>query len=250
MIRKEKAISLKLAQFVVLVTMPLTGSAMSAPITPPTSAISADSARKLASTLLGWKPSVSSTAISGLLRGHGGVHRVDRSEHGAERHDAGDHDREGLEDRAQELRLLGVEIRLAVHVHRDPLVGLQGALGLLEGARVLEPERQGLERLPPEHRQHLLVLAPDLRLERRAAGREAADHGPVAAAEAQGLADRRCDRSDRPSSPRRRPRTCRTQAAARRRSRGWRAPTRPRGSRRAPPRWRARSCRSPSAAVE
>jgi len=66
-IRKEKAISLKLAQLVVLVTMPLTGRAMSAPITPPTSAMSADSARKLASTLLGWNPSVRSTAISGLL---------------------------------------------------------------------------------------------------------------------------------------------------------------------------------------
>src|SRR4051794_33140491 len=44
--RKLKAISLKLAQLVVLVTIPLIGNASSAPITPPTIAISADSARK------------------------------------------------------------------------------------------------------------------------------------------------------------------------------------------------------------
>src|SRR5439155_7014018 len=63
--RKAKAISLKLAQLVVLVTMPLIGSAIRPPITPPAAAISADSATKLASTLRGGKPRVRSTAISG-----------------------------------------------------------------------------------------------------------------------------------------------------------------------------------------
>src|SRR5207253_1548382 len=64
--RNANATSLKLAQFVVLVTTPLIGSASRHPTTPPNSAITADSARKLASTLRGWKPSVSSTAISGV----------------------------------------------------------------------------------------------------------------------------------------------------------------------------------------
>ena len=64
--RKANAISLKLAQFVVLVTTPLIGSANRHPMMPPTKAINADSARKLASTLRGWKPRVSSTAISGV----------------------------------------------------------------------------------------------------------------------------------------------------------------------------------------
>ena len=63
--RKLKAISLKLAQFVVLVTIPLMGNASRPPITPPIAAMRADSTRKLASTLRGRKPSVSSTAISG-----------------------------------------------------------------------------------------------------------------------------------------------------------------------------------------
>src|SRR5947208_8281414 len=64
--RNANAISLKLAKFVVLVTTPLIGSASRQPITPPTNAITADSARKLASTLRGWNPSVRSTAISGV----------------------------------------------------------------------------------------------------------------------------------------------------------------------------------------
>src|SRR6185503_990445 len=63
--RKLKAISLKLDQFVVLVTMPLSGSANRHPSTPPISAMNADSARKLSSTLPGLKPSVRSTPISG-----------------------------------------------------------------------------------------------------------------------------------------------------------------------------------------
>ena len=115
--------------------MPFTGSAISAPITPPTSAISADSARKLASTLLGLEAEGEQYRDLRAARGHGRVHRVDGAEHGAERHDAGDHDRQGLEDRAQQLRLLGVEVGLAVDVDGDPLVGLQRPLGLLERAR-------------------------------------------------------------------------------------------------------------------
>src|SRR5262245_14635545 len=63
--RKLNAISLKLDQFVVLVTMPFNGSANRHPSTPPISAIKADSARKLNNTLPGLKPRVSSTPISG-----------------------------------------------------------------------------------------------------------------------------------------------------------------------------------------
>jgi len=49
-IRKLKATSLKLAQLVVLVTIPLTGSAIRHPTTPPMAAITADSIKKLVST--------------------------------------------------------------------------------------------------------------------------------------------------------------------------------------------------------
>src|SRR2546426_1700333 len=51
--RKLKAISLKLAQLVVLVTMPLMGSANRHPAAPPAAAMIADSSRKLARTLRG-----------------------------------------------------------------------------------------------------------------------------------------------------------------------------------------------------
>src|SRR5438093_219956 len=63
--RKLNAISLKLDQLVVLVTMPLSGSANRQPSSPPMTAMNADSARKLSSTLAGRKPRVSSTPISG-----------------------------------------------------------------------------------------------------------------------------------------------------------------------------------------
>src|SRR5947207_2286651 len=63
--RKLNAISLKLDQFVVPVTMPLRGSAKRQPRMPPMTAMNADSARKLTRTVHGLKPSVSRTPISG-----------------------------------------------------------------------------------------------------------------------------------------------------------------------------------------
>ena len=64
--RKLNAISLKLAQLVVLATNPFTGNAIKQPIRPPMAAMIADSTRKLANTLRGWKPNVNRTAISGV----------------------------------------------------------------------------------------------------------------------------------------------------------------------------------------
>src|SRR5437016_7979177 len=64
--RKLNSISLMLAQFVVLATNPFTGKAIKQPIRPPMAAMIADSTRKLANTLRGWKPNVNRTAISGV----------------------------------------------------------------------------------------------------------------------------------------------------------------------------------------
>ena len=74
----------------------------------------ADSTRKLASTLRGWKPSVSSTAISGA-RDETAAYIVFTAPNTAPTAMiARDHDREDAEDAAEQLRLLGVERRLAV----------------------------------------------------------------------------------------------------------------------------------------
>ena len=71
-----------------------------------------------------------------------------------------------------------------MHVDLKPLVRLQRTLGFVERLRILETERHGLEHLPAKHRHELLVLAPDLRLEGRAAGAELTDHVPIATREA------------------------------------------------------------------
>src|SRR5437867_1482769 len=118
-----------------------------------------------------------------LARRDGGVHRVDRTEHRADRHNAGDGPGEDREDASQQLRLLRVELRLAVRVNRHAFVVLQRAPGVLERRRVLEAERDGLEHVAPEYGHELLVFAPDLRFERRAGGREVTRDGPVATRE-------------------------------------------------------------------
>src|SRR4051812_46316942 len=76
-------------------------------------------------------------------------------------------------------------------VHLDALVALERAFGLLERLRILEAEGDRLERLAAEDGHELLVLSPDLRLERRAAGAEVTDDVPVPTREADFPSDRR-----------------------------------------------------------
>ena len=72
-----------------------------------------------------------------------------------------------------------------MHVDLEAFVGLERALRFLEGRGILQAERHRLERFAAEDGHELLVLAPDLRLERRAAGAEMTDDVPVAAREAE-----------------------------------------------------------------
>ncbi len=125
------------------------------------------------------------------------IHRVDGPEDRADRHDAGDHQGKDLENPAQKLGLLNVEIDLAICVDGESLVGLQGPLGLLECRGILEPEGHRLESLPPKHRHELLVLSPDLRLEGGAAGRESAHHIPMAPGKAEVITHRSVIESSR-----------------------------------------------------
>ena len=159
MTRNANAISLKLAQLVVLVTTPLIGSASRQPMMPPMKAITADSARKLASTLRGWKPEREQHGDLRRPRAHRRVHRVHCTEHGADGHDRRDHDREEPENVTEQLRLARVEFGLAVRVHLDALVGEERALRIVEAARVLEPERDVLEGVSAEDTLKLLVLS-------------------------------------------------------------------------------------------
>src|SRR5206468_2431425 len=72
-----------------------------------------------------------------------------------------------------------------MRVHLDATIGFQRALRFLERGRVFQPERHRLEDLPAKDWHELLILAPDLRLERRAARAERADYVPVAPREPQ-----------------------------------------------------------------
>src|SRR5437764_1346406 len=57
-----------------------------------------------------------------------------------------------------------------MHIHGHALVALQQALGLFERAGIAQPQCDRLEDLAAEHGHELLVLAPHLRVERRAPG--------------------------------------------------------------------------------
>ena len=78
-----------------------------------------------------------------------------------------------------------------MRVDLDALVGQERALRVVESLLVLESERDILKSVVLEDRLKLLILAPDLRLETGAAGRESADHFPVAIGEAEHVAHHR-----------------------------------------------------------
>src|SRR6266550_1681955 len=145
--RKLNAISLNLDQFVVLVTMPLSGSAKRHPSMPPIAAMMADSARKLTSTLVGLKPRLRIIERRRILEAE-----RDRLEHLAAEHG------HQLHVLAQDLRLerraRGAEVArhgpiAAPEVQRLPDAGMREALHEAAADADLRPPR----RRPPALRR-------------------------------------------------------------------------------------------------
>ena len=123
-------------------------------------------------------------------RRHRVVHRVERAEDGAERHQHGDEAAEAADQQGQGLGLVGVVLALAHHLDVQPRVGRQGVLEAGERRGRLQ---QGMHRLEgvaaPVGRLQDAGVAPDLRLGEAAAVAEDAHHGPLVLAPAQGAAE-------------------------------------------------------------
>jgi hypothetical protein len=85
--------------------------------------------------------------------------------------------------------LIRVELRFAVGVHRNPLIGEKGALGVLESSGILEPKRHILKAVSTKDALQLLVLSPDFRFEAGAVCGNAADDVPVPVGKARHITD-------------------------------------------------------------
>src|SRR5205085_10058946 len=95
-----------------------------------------------------------------------------------------------IDEGCQRFRLVGVEARLALRLEGESWIGLDGLLDRVEALAVRELEDERRESGAPESLQQLLGVAPDLRIEARAAGLEYADDSPLARRETEPLAER------------------------------------------------------------
>ena len=94
--------------------------------------------------------------------------------------------------RDERLRLVGVEARLALGLEREPRIGFDLGLDRVEARAVGEPEDQRREPDAPERLQHLLGVAPDLRVEAGAPRRRT--RRPRSSRARRSAASRRCRR--------------------------------------------------------
>ena len=119
------------------------------------------------------------------------VHAVQRAERRAHRHEPGHRVAEHVDQAREHRRLLRVVLGLLQDADREARIAADRVPeGLEAGARAVgQPGGERLEPLAPERRHGDLGVAPDLRLVDVAAGREDADHRPVAVPERDARAD-------------------------------------------------------------
>ena len=123
---------------------------------------------------------------------HSGIHGVERSKNGANRHHSSHQAAQHGNQRGQAIRLFRVVVDLPRHVHVEARIGSGCVLQLLQCGRRGEMHGYGLEInvRAIEGGPDQVRVAPDVRVKRAAAGVENAHNLPVHAAQADGIPKR------------------------------------------------------------